>query len=681
MWARLLAAGLLVVLASPPAVAVDSAVDGAGAEETVGPEAQPALALEIERLTPAYLKDDGPIRIRGTVTNTTEEEWRAINVLPFAGTDPITDAAGLRAAMALPVSTEVGDRITAFGAYATVGDLEPGESADFDIRVRRDLIAIPDDPGAYWFGVHASGESDTTPRDGLADGKARTFLTRMPEDADARIAFVLPIRRQIERARDGALLDDRAWLADLDHGPLGDALGFANAAGDRPMTWLIDPAVVDAVSSIAEGNPDRDLGPTGTPEETGEADGAPVRPDTPAAEAAAGWLESLDDASSGSERLLLPYGDLDVAAAVRHDRSALRLALRRTLDWAGDEGTPAIAPLNGRLPGSTVAALDPGTTLILDRAALPDAGARSTVEGLTTYLATGEAASGGPGPEPTRGQVAHRQQILAEAAVRALSGESQMVVALDPGAIPEVDGSFFAGLDSVPWLGLSDLDELRADVTRGTADQLLDPVTDAGLPAENFRAARELIAAGRILDDILPLTDTLVATVETEALAGLSGWRRGSPTTAAGQLRAAAAGVQESLDSVSAVGQPVTLSAETGRFSVTVINDLAQPVQVGLSATTDGSLEITPTPPVDIGGDARVTRYLTASSELLGLHQVKLTPTDSQGRPVGQGSTIVIRSSQVSDLIWVVFALGGGLIALAIVRRLARRIAGWWRNR
>ncbi len=711
MLSRLIAAGLLVsftVLCGASSTTAAAAVDAVEDEEAVEPAAP--LTLSIDRLTPAHLDAKGPNRIRGTVTNASEEEWRAVNVLPFAGTEAITSAAGLRAAMALPVTAEVGDRITAFGAYASVGDLAPGETTDFDIRVRRDLITTPEDPGAYWFGVHASGESDTTPRDGVADGKARTFLTRMPEDAEARVALVLPVRRSVERGPDGALSEPRSWAADLDHGSLGHVVRFADAAGNRPLTWLIDPAVVDAVRSLAAGNPGRDLGPTEAPEDqppsepadtedagdtedTGdsgdseaETGGAPVDPDE---QAAAEWLASLDEAVGGSERLVLPYGDLDVAAAVLHDRAALSLALRRTSEWAAEpeapgtseEATPAVAPLNGRLAGSATTVLDQSTTLLLEDSALPGAGARVTAGGLTTYLATPEATTGGPGPEPTQGQVAHRQQIIAEAAVRALEGEQQTVVSLDPKAIPEADEAFFTGLDTVPWLDLSELDALEGEATRVAASELLDPVLDTSLPAANFRAAQELIDAGAVLDDVLPLTDTLAGAVESEALTGLSGWHRAAPTVASARLLEARDGVQDSLDSIRAVGQDVTLSADTGRFSVTVINDLAQPVRVGLSATTDGSLEITPTDPVEIGGDSRVTRYLTASSELLGLHTVELTPTDSHGDPVGQANTIQIRASQVSELIWIVFAVGGGLIALAIVRRLIRRIAGWWRAR
>lgn len=709
MLSRLIAAGLVcvfTVLCGSVAITDAAAVDAVEDEEALEPAAP--LRLSIDQLTPAHLDAKGPIRIRGTVTNTSEEEWRAVNVLPFAGTEPITSPAGLRAAMALPITAEVGDRITAFGAYASVGDLGPGETVDFDIRVRRDLITTPEDPGAYWFGVHASGESDTTPRDGVADGKARTFLTRMPQDAEARVALVLPVRRPVERGADGALSEPRSWLADLDHGSLGHVVDFADAAGNRALTWLIDPAVVDAVRSLAADNPGRDLGPTegpedqpAEPEETDETEdtdgdtggdteaetgGAPVDPD---AQAAADWLASLDDAVGGSERLMLPYGDLDVAAAVLHDRAALNLALRRTSEWAAEpeapgtseEAAPAVAPLNGRLAASAATVLEQPTTMLLDASALPGAGARVSVGGLTTYLATPEATAGGPGPEPTKGQVAHRQQIIAEAAVRALSGEQQTVVSLDPEEIPQVDDTFFTGLDGVPWLDLSELDALEGEVTRVAASQLLDPAVDTSLPAANFRAAQELIDAGAVLDDVLPLTDTLAADVETEALTGLSGWHRAAPAVASAHLLEARGDVQDSLNSVRAVGQDVTLSADTGRFSVTVINDLAQPVRVGLSATTDGSLEITPTDPVDIGGDSRVTRYLTASSELLGLHTVELTPTDSQGDPVGQANTIQIRASQVSELIWIVFAVGGGLIALAIVRRLVRRITGWWRAR
>ena len=49
--------------------------------------------------------------------------------------------------------------------------LQPGQTSGFSLRVPRELLQI-DEPGAYWIGVHAIGDS-SVPRDAFADGVLR----------------------------------------------------------------------------------------------------------------------------------------------------------------------------------------------------------------------------------------------------------------------------------------------------------------------------------------------------------------------------------------------------------------------------------------------------------------------------------------------------------------------------
>ena len=55
--------------------------------------------------------------------------------------------------------------------------------------------------------------------------------------------------------------------------------------------------------------------------------------------------------------------------------------------------------------------------------------------------------------------------------------------------------------------------------------------------------------------------------------------------------------------------------------------------------------------------------------------------TDSTGRVVGRPSEISLRASQVSDVIWVIIAIGLVLVSVAIVRRLVVRVLQWRRSR
>jgi hypothetical protein len=56
------------------------------------------------------------------------------------------------------------------------------------------------------------------------------------------------------------------------------------------------------------------------------------------------------------------------------------------------------------------------------------------------------------------------------------------------------------------------------------------------------------------------------------------------------------------------------------------------------------------------------------------VHPVSLVATDSDGAPLGSQTQFNVRTSNVSTVIWVIMAIGGGLLLLAIVVRLSRRI-------
>ena len=194
------------------------------------------------------------------------------------------DAASLAASAAIDPSQAVGDRIVEPGAFDTVELLQPGETAGFSITVPRDLLGITE-PGAYWFGVHAIGDS-SVPRDTFADGRARTFLPYVARTRETvETSIVVPVREQVRHTAAGRVAGMRRWSASLaDGGRLESLLDVGEAADGAPLTWLVDPAVLATVSRLSAGNPPRSLAPDpaavpaeGT--EGTEGDGvAPARP-------------------------------------------------------------------------------------------------------------------------------------------------------------------------------------------------------------------------------------------------------------------------------------------------------------------------------------------------------------------------------------------------------------------
>lgn len=667
-------------------------------------EATP-LQVTIDALSPSYVPASGPVRVSGSVTNTSDDPWRSINVYAFAGSTPITSSSQLAEERLLDPVQPVGDRITDPGTFDDVDDLEPGQSTRFSIRVPRSSLGVTE-AGVYWFGVHALGEGPSG-RDVTADGRARTFLPLVPRPGPAlETAVVIPVRHGIRRLADGSIADVEQWASDLDSGPLRALVDFGASAGSRPVTWLVDPAVPEAVQSLVSGNPVRSLANTTgpepePPEEPGEAgstepgptaepvpsespaptEGEAEIPATEATEPGEAWMARFREAVAGDQVLALPYGDLDVSASVERDPRFYRWARKRSsgrLEVGDRRTSPAVSSPSGYVDPGAIESLHPRATLLVTDqmfGAEPPAVAR--VDG-HRLVVTSSAADGGPGPGDPLDAVKLRQQILSEAAVRLLSpGRRPLVVLLPPDWSPSSTTGFFDGLD-VPWVDLTDVDGL-AERAGGTVDRdrLEYPQSQVRreLDAANFSSAAALVEAGETLQNLLTRNDEVAGEVRDEALTGLSHSSRDTPNAA----RAAADGsrrwIQEQLSSVT-VNAPraVTLSSSTGRFAASVTNGLPYPVTVRLEAVADEPLRIEGPQDIQVAPESTTSVLLNASSAQLGVSNVELVLTDDEGTPLGSTDTLPIRSVQVSQVIWVILGTGVALLFGAIVVRLVRRV-------
>ena len=231
--------------------------------------------ITIDSLTPGEIPEQGPIQIRGSVTNRDDEAWATSTSTRSSPAPPSSPAPALTEAAALPADEYVGDRIIEVEAKVDV--LQPGSSSTFSITVPRSLIA------AYICGrarrllvrrPRASGPVRRLPRDTFADGRARTFLPLVPPQTKGavRTALVVPLRRFLGREPDGSLSDPEAWQRSLSaDGRLREAVEFGAAAGPGQLSYLVDPALPDAVRRLADGNPPRSLAPTDEATEPGES--------------------------------------------------------------------------------------------------------------------------------------------------------------------------------------------------------------------------------------------------------------------------------------------------------------------------------------------------------------------------------------------------------------------------
>ncbi len=672
------------------------------------------LAITIDSLSPSTIPKSGPIRVSGEVTNVDDTTWTTINFYPFLSDTPMTTSAELDQAAATPSDTFVGERIIDPGPYDIVDELAPGETLPYSFSVPRSRIVV-DEAGVYWFGVHALGEADTG-RDDVADGRARTFLPLLPKNAKSvDTALVVPIRRGVRHDPDGRIAGVASWTRNLSlGGRLRSLVDFGVAAGSRPISWLIDPAVVDTVESLVAGNPPRSVEPTIEPggadgdastsadpspdpgESGGPTDGATEgesgdnggdTADDPelaaASEAGTSWLDRLHTGLEGSEILTTPYGDVDVDGAARHYPQLYRDARERSgselAPW-GLPTSPVVASPSGYLDGGGIRLTEPSTTILAtDRMFPGDPATVNRVDGRTMVAVASAVATGGPGPNDPLSSVALRQRIVSDAALRSISpGHRPLVVVFPSTWSPSSTTDFFDGLD-LSWLNLTTVGDITQRVGHDVAPDRLDyPDTQADLALDgvSFTAASSLIQAGDTLQNLLTLNDQVAGTVRDEAYTDVSYATRIRPWLARSSADRSRASIEQLLRSVRVdAPKAVILSSGSGRFSATITNDLDQPVTVKLHAVADPPLKVfVPKDNVDIGPEDRRTVLLNASSSAVGVRNVTLQLTDSDDVPLGSSADLPIRSNRVSNVIWLILGTGVALLFGAIAVRLFRRI-------
>ncbi|MBO9522264.1 MAG: hypothetical protein J7518_12060 [Nocardioidaceae bacterium] len=665
--------GLVVV--SPPTRA---------AEE---PQASP-LTVRLARLTPATIPRKGAITLVGSVRNDSEETWSAINVHPFLSRSPITSRDELAAAAATDPDTEVGTRITQVGLFATIGDLAPGQSARFRISLPVAALRLSQ-PGVYWIGVHALGQN-ADGRDGLADGRARTFIPLVPAgQPTSAVALVVPLREQVRRDPDGRLEDTADWSATLSStGRLRRIVDFLESAGAQAYSAMVDPAVLEAAESVAANNPPISFGkekeqtPSPTPTQTSRS---LDRLDEPDRANATAWLGDVKALAAGRGLLGLAYGDPDTAGLARYRPAMLRRAERLSADTFERlelGAVPTVAPPDGWLDDDALSAVAPGSLVLVSDHGAP----RTRTQWRTSadqdlVFADAQTSSGGPGPTPRLDALALRQRIVADAALRAGEpGSGPLVVQLpatwDPG--PGWEGArFFETLGALPWLSLTGV--LHPELGTPTFDAALGyPKAEQRreVGPTNIGVAADLIRTATVLGQLLETENSVEHSLTGDALAAVSYHARDDREAARLDVLSLDGRMQNRLGDVAVTGTDfVRLSGSTGTVAVTLVNRLEQPITVGISASTDSpAVRIDGTKAFTMAPGERAVRRLRVHASSIGVHEVTLTPITGKGAELGTPLTFSLRTSQVGTLIWYVFGAAGLLLVVMIGRRIRRGV-------
>lgn len=681
-------------------------------------DARTPLQVSVDTLTPAVVPESGPVTLTGQITNRSKETWTDLKAYLFTSVEPVSSPAELAAAAATSEDAPVGNRVTSDGLYDEVGNLAPGATTSYRISVPRRSLGIGDRPGVYWIGVHVLGAPEGGVRDATADGRARTFIPMLPRRTPpTRMALVVPVRDEVRRGTAGRLLDLAAWQRSFSADGRLDRLLNLSGRAAQPITWVVDPAVLDAARSVAQDNPTLDPGPdgtagdgsaasgtsspspsdpTGSPEpsdgaSSGGTDGSTAAPSSQAV-AARAWLDEFRRQAPTHTVKTLPYGDLDVASVLD---SRLRALYRQATDLSTEtmnglgieSSTSVVDPVSGSLPAAALGRVDAGTPVLLRDQAYPEATAPVVARAgrAPVVLTDTGAGSGGPSPNARYSALAVRQRLLSDAALHALSPERDqpLVVSTPPYWDPGKgwnDADFFAGLNQ-PWLRMVDLPAVvsGARSSAGAApDGPVYPRADrrAQVPLANLLATQRLTRTGATYGALLPDNGTVENALSRMAVLGSSQHARDEADRALDRVNSTTEFLRTQMQQVRVEGPPfVMMSGEQGPIQVTLVNGLDQPVRVGVQAQTRSSgLKIGRVDPVTLGPGKRTAIRLKARSDDIGVHAVTLVATDAEGTPIGSLTQFSVRTSRVSTVIWVIMAVGGVLLFLAIAIRLVRRV-------
>ncbi|MCW2820859.1 MAG: hypothetical protein JWR64_654 [Marmoricola sp.] len=712
----------LTAVAGPAEASIHAAVPAADEAETT------PLSVELTSMTPSQIPSKGVITLTGVVRNDSAEDWLDINVAPFLSRTPITTRDELARAAATPANEAVGERLTDSGTYAAVGDLTPGRAVPFSLRVPVTSLLVSGDPGVYWIGVHALG-TDAAGRDLVADGRARTFIPLVaPQQARARsvaVSVVLPLRERARRAADGSLNGPTRWVTlTAPDGRLTRLVDFGASAGRAPVSWLVDPAVLDALDDFSRGNPplslgsarragngpgDADTGDTTNGDTTtgdttnGDSSGQPSASPSPSdsaspepgspSEEQRQRARSVLDAFLGTARshplFTLGYSDPDVASLARRRPSLINrsdaLAEKQMLA-RGLRGPRIVAPPSGYFDPRLLGEVPQDSTLLLsDAGRLSDPPLSRLPSGQEMVMSDARASTGGPAPADPRDPLALRQRILSEAALEVAKGAAPtrpIVVSVPGGWDPGANwrqADFFGGLQ-VPWVRM-------ASVPRGASTtydgQLVHGRAQLALeiPGSNVSATRTLIRTSDVLGHLLATPNETTDRLVGAALQASSYSARPTPDLAARQVLALDDTVRGRMAKVQVTGTDfVTLSGGSGSLTVTLVNGLELPITVGLKARTDPQVKVETPDPVDMQPGQRTTLRLQVTSGV-GVHDVTIYPVTHEGEETGTPLTFSLRTSQVGRLIWYIISAGGALLAVMTVRRIVLRIrSNRWRR-
>lgn len=620
------------------------------------------VRIELLQVTPDTLTATGTVTIKGRVTNTSGKPMRYVSVAMWRDYYPIVASSDLQWTLNSPPEAPEGYRMTSPESSFVNLSTDPhptfaaGQSAEFTLSAPvQDLRLIDTAPGrAYLLGVHVrafpAGQGNQTV------GRSRVLMPWDPtapgSTVQARLAPIVLLASAPALALDGTFTDDH--LAGELTGRLHTLLRAAELPGATPV---LDPALYDEVAAMADGYT------------VGDVD---VPAEDPRARSAADWLARVNTLLRAGRVYRTPYGNADVATAA---------ALNRTgaLDWAA-QALPSTHPL-ARVPlavwpayGRTLARQDVERLQALTPQLWVQPGSGSVERFRDQVFVTHdvEAASGGPGPEPSTTVPQRRARLL-----------TQLVVERRPVILAVTRADEAASLLGLPtWVH-------TVPLPPATTATSLPLITRSSAPADKPLLWSEVLATRQRLNRWLDLSGTQDVTAVDVAQVASRAQNPGlNQSQGLAWLQRASASVPDHLESdvVIALADSFVVGENNAMLPMTVTNRSTHPIRVKVRLLSDhpARIDIPETDLVTIAPGQSISLRFRPRATTNGVVGFTAQAVTAGGRPVGQPTRFSINATSFGRVGWIiiiasgVIVLGGTALRIRQVqgsRRAARAVA------
>lgn len=699
-----------------------------------GPADEAPAKILVRSLEPRAPTDpEGFFQVTGTITNRGSQPLHQLTVRLRRG-EVLHTRGELALADQEPPAT--GTRIGT-PVRAAEQDLPPGGTTTFDLRVRVAQLRLTEGIGVYPLKVEARAVFGAD--GGVAPvGSVQTLIPWNPDtpSGKVRLAWLWPLVDAPTRGPREVMLND-SLAESLSAGGRLERLLRAAAGGAKggcdplpkppptlpppkatspcrgepvPITYAVDP---DLLFTVREMTKPYLVLASGS--KTRRVDN--VSP-------ASSWLETLRGVASSSDVLALPYADPDVvaltsaSAGLADELPLLKETGRRVTEQVlGTRPLPSVVwPPPGRLTRRAVEALTTGgaTALVVDPTALPApasdpgrtpdtrVGVLPTTASQPTVLTIDPALSALLATQPVDypGDRLTEQRWLAETAMISYERPSEYrTILVAPPRRADLRSAVAAEAikDSgrLPWLCPVPLAAVAdgSDACLGETHKDSPPLPAVELepphPGDPFLSNRYLaqiralrVASTQFTDEVLAEPTSTAAVQTTQRLQRARGrtessaWRT---DPAMGErmlslLQDDVRGLRNKVHLQLGSGT-VTLTSSTGVISVNVVNELDQPVRVGvqLNARNAARLSTKETPIATLGPGRATQINLKVTAQTSGKFVVTAQLVDRAGNAFNAPQELVVRSTQYGRVALAVTGIAAGVLLVAVGVRIVRR--------